>query len=394
MAGITPRPSLREEAALRAEQTPRHESFPFYSSPELPSPSAYPLAPFASSYETPENLAQSARKEWRQYGSGITQSLEETRRLDEERAGTVTVRLLSAETRRDVSGADFTAYILRVQLANGQVLQLEHRYSEFAKLNEIFKTHNILLGDQAIFPSKHWAGRMGNWTPSLRWAPESFENLVQFRKIQLDVWLVHVVRKYNLGELPHRVHQAVYDFLTISDRPPCEQPNITSREDWKKFNNPLSFTLGSTIRQATATIEHMCYHTDESLQDHSIPLDLLQCAKGLCFLTVLKAGLVVSGRVGTGLLIARLGVGWSAPCALGTVGMGWGMLAGGDITHYLVVLTTHDAVEALLGGTVQLGAELGVAVGKVISTLVSVALWLRTFPHGFSIRLRPGWTNW
>lgn len=39
------------------------------------------------------------------------------------------------------------------------------------------------------------------------------------------------------------------------------------------------------------------------------------------------------------------------------------MLAGGDITHYLVVLTTTDAVESLVNGTVQLGAELGIAVG-------------------------------
>jgi lipid-binding SYLF domain-containing protein len=140
-------------------------------------------------------------------------------------------------------------------------------------------------------------------------------------------------------------------------------------DDWKKWNNPLSFTLGSTIRQATSTLEHMCHDNQDNdntkLNDQSIPLDLLHCAKGLCFLTVLKAGLVVSGRVGTGLLVARLDNRWSAPCALGTVGMGWGMLAGGDITHYLVVLTTHEAVEALLGGTVQLGAELGVAVGPV-----------------------------
>jgi lipid-binding SYLF domain-containing protein len=46
-------------------------------------------------------------------------------------------------------------------------------------------------------------------------------------------------------------------------------------------------------------------------------------------------------------------------------GMGWGMLAGGDITQYLVVLTTQEAVEALLSGTVQLGTEVGVAVGPV-----------------------------
>ena len=386
----SPRPSLREEAAMRATNetthththTPRHETFPFSQSPQTPSPSSHhhhrhhrhrhPLA--NSTSETPESLANSARKDWRRHGSGITQELEEKRRIDEERTGTMTVRVLSAETRKDVSGADYTAYIMRVQLINGQVLQLEHRYSECAKLNDILKAHNISMESAALFPSKHWAGRMGNWTPSLKWAPAQHIDLVQFRKIQLDVWLVHVVQKYNLGELPHSVHQAVYDFLTISDRPPCDQPNVsTPDEHWTKWSNPLSFTLGSTIRQATNTLEHMCmchpssHGNDNStkINDQSIPLDLLQSAKGLCFLTVIKAGLVVSGRVGTGLLIARLEDRWSAPVGVQTAGLGWGMLAGADITHFLVVLTTHEAVEALLGGTVQLGAELGVAVGPV-----------------------------
>jgi lipid-binding SYLF domain-containing protein len=86
--------------------------------------------------------------------------------------------------------------------------------------------------------------------------------------------------------------------------------------------------------------------------DQSIPLDLLKAARGLMFLTVIKAGVVVSARAGTGLLVARLdsdgdqndvsksnigGNGdrnddtndgkqrsmvaprWSAPCAIGTV---------------------------------------------------------------------------
>lgn len=48
-----------------------------------------------------------------------------------------------------------------------------------------------------------------------------------------------------------------------------------------------------------------------------------------------------------------------------TLGLGWGMLAGGDITQYLVVLTTTEAVDSLVNGTVQLGAELGVAVGPI-----------------------------
>ena len=78
----------------------------------------------------------------------------------------------------------------------------------------------------------------------------------------------------------------------------------------------------------------------------------------------------MSGRIGTGLLLARLDDRWSAPCAIGTVGMGYGMLAGCDINHYLVVLTTHQAVEALLHGTVQLGTEVGIAVGPVGASLL------------------------
>jgi lipid-binding SYLF domain-containing protein len=350
--------SLREQAAMRASAA-QEDGQRYHHTPQTPIASPHPLA---NSVETPESLAHSARKEWRQHGSGITQELEEKRRLDEARAGTVTVRVLSAETRRDVAGKKYTAYVLRVQLPSGQVLQIEHRYSDFAKLAEILKDHHISL--DTSFPSKHWAGRLGNWTPSLKWAPEQHQELIDFRKIQFDVWLVHVVEKYNLGDLPHSVAHAVYEFLTVPDRPPCDEENNLSEYDYK-WNNPLSFTLGSSIRQATGTLRHMCNGKSLNDSDQSIPLDLLQCAKGLCFLTVIKGGLVVSGRVGTGLLITKLDDRWSAPCALGTVGLGWGMLAGGDITHYLVVLTTHEAVESLISGTVQLGAELGVAVGPV-----------------------------
>eukprot|EP00980_Cylindrotheca_fusiformis_P011429 scaffold2649_cov137-Cylindrotheca_fusiformis.AAC.4 len=349
----SPQPTLRQQAALRASAEK--------SQPQTPS---HPLHSYSSptplQHHKPPDLASSARKEWRRHKGGITQDLEERR--NSRAPGTVSVRVLSAETRQDLSDQPFTTYILQVTLANSEVLELEHRYSEFAKLHELFRSHNIQL--DTSFPSKHWAGRMGNWTPSLQFAPQQNQELIQFRKIQLDVWLVHVVEKYNLGDLPHSLAKAVYDFLTAPNKPPCEQDNHLPSSGKTKWNNPLSFTLGSSIRQATSTLECMCHFEREELQ--SIPLDLLDCAKGLCFLTVIKAGLVVSGRVGTGLLIARVGEQkWSAPLALGTLGMGWGMLAGGDITHYLVVLTTMEAVESLVNGTVQLGAELGVAVGPM-----------------------------
>lgn len=134
----------------------------------------------------------------------------------------------------------------------------------------------------------------------------------------------------------------------------------------KLLSNPLSFTLGSEIRKATYTIAHMC-GSSALAADRSIPLDLLHQAKGLCFLTVLKIGCVVSGRIGTGLIIAKRDNGsWSPPSAVGTIGMGYGAQIGGDITNYIIVLTTAKSIAAFASrGTVNLGAELGVAVGPI-----------------------------
>jgi hypothetical protein len=341
----------------------KNGSSKFYSSPlSSPHPLTYYTAPSTSGTATPlcnagseqESLVSSARKEWQKHGSGVTQALEEVRRRDEERPGTLTARLLSAETRHDITGKKYVAYILRVKLANNRVMQIDHRYSEWSKLSESFKNYGVTL--DAVFPGKNIAGRLGNWTPSLRWAPEQHDDLVQYRKVQLDVWLVSVLEKYNLGVLPHSLARSVYEFLTICDRPPCDMENVATNESTVRRINPISFTLGSSIRQACRIVEEICLtHTmyeSTGLKDtdQSIPLDLLHCAKGLIFLTVVKAGLVVSGRVGTGLLIAKVDQPqqWSAPCALGTIGMGWGALAGADITHYLVVLTNQEAVETIL----------------------------------------------
>jgi lipid-binding SYLF domain-containing protein len=344
--------------------------------------------PSATSNSNNINTAASARKEWRQHGSGATQVLEEKRRASVHTGpGQWTVRVVQAQKRVDFAGSNYTAYVVQVQQQqqnqqhsqqnqqqNQQPIEtlLEHRYSDFAKLHSIVAQHeqhslHLQFDKSVAFPSKHWAGRVGNWTPSLTWAPERHSDLINYRIKQLDIWLVHLTAVYNQGELPDPIAAALYDFLTAPDRPPCEHVNdMKGLQDQWKWNNPFSFTLGSSVRQATYTVDYMC-HNVLTAKEQSIPLDLLHAARGLCFMTVFKAGLVVSGRVGTGLVIARLNDdSWSAPCALGTVGMGWGALIGGDVTHYLVVLTTDQAVQDFVASSsVQLGAELGVAVGPV-----------------------------
>ncbi|GKY90328.1 hypothetical protein MPSEU_000006800 [Mayamaea pseudoterrestris] len=423
----------------------------------------------AAANTTNTTAAAQARREWQTHGTGLSSALE-----DKRLQGTCVVRIVGAADRLDASHTRYTAYLVQVQMKNddgsrgnaaasvystvstptmgnrqtNNCWTVERRYSDFDKLHQLLEQHQIKLysaiesnndNDTVItFPGKHWAGRMGNWTPSLTWAPNKHDSLVQYRTTQLDIWLVYVLEWYNYynsnntsqqqqqqqqQQQLQQVAKAIWQFLTEPFRPPCQQiitssNHVTSSSttDWK-WHNPFSFSLTSSIRQATHTLLNMTMTTTTShhLQheqpfnhntraastarpsvyesvDRSIPLDLLHAARGLVFMTVLKAGLMVSGRVGTGLVIARLDDPtnaaatattssstsgsssssnnarpvWSAPCALGTVGMGWGALIGGDVTHYLVVLTTSKAVQDLVSSSsMQLGAELGVAVGPL-----------------------------
>ncbi|KAJ1919438.1 hypothetical protein GGI16_005034 [Coemansia sp. S142-1] len=99
--------------------------------------------------------------------------------------------------------------------------------------------------------------------------------------------------------------------------------------------------------------------------DKYIPPSILARAKGVAFLSVLKAGFIWSGRVGSGLVVARLPDGrWSAPSAIATAGAGVGGQIGAEITDFVMVLTTDSAVKAFThGGNVTLGTNVTVAAG-------------------------------
>lgn len=59
--------------------------------------------------------------------------------------------------------------------------------------------------------------------------------------------------------------------------------------------------------------------------ERKIPEAILQNAKGLAILTVAKVGMMVTYKIGTGLVIARRDDGtWSAPSAITSFGVGWG----------------------------------------------------------------------
>ena len=102
-------------------------------------------------------------------------------------------------------------------------------------------------------------------------------------------------------------------------------------------------------------------------EDQKIPMSLIKKAKGLVFVTVVRAGFMFSGSVGAGIIICRLPDGeWSGPSSLGVGGVGFGAQIGANSTDSVIVLNTDAAVKAFSGkGNIKLGGNLSVAVGPV-----------------------------
>jgi len=136
----------------------------------------------------------------------------------------------------------------------------------------------------------------------------------------------------------------------------------------KYMLNPLSFSMSAEIKKACHSIENFFGHSPNStIQDQYIPAVLLKQAKGLAFLTVIKAGMVFTGRIGTGIVVAKDAEGnWTAPSAIGIGGLGWGFQIGGEVSDFVIILNTDSAVDAFSGkAQVSLGSQLGISVGPV-----------------------------
>jgi len=104
----------------------------------------------------------------------------------------------------------------------------------------------------------------------------------------------------------------------------------------------------------------------EEIPETAIPRAVLRDAKGLAILTVTKAGFIVSGRGGTGVVIARTEKGWSGPSAIGVGGIGVGFQAGVQVSEYVIILNTQEAVNAFSkGSNITLGGNLSAAIGPI-----------------------------
>ena len=104
----------------------------------------------------------------------------------------------------------------------------------------------------------------------------------------------------------------------------------------------------------------------KSLPEKRIPRHIMRDARGFAIVTVIKGGFVFSGQIGEGVVVARTAHGWCGPSFIRTGGAGFGVQIGGEVTEFVLVLNTPEAVRAFShDGNIQLGGALSAAAGPV-----------------------------
>ncbi|KAI9781763.1 MAG: hypothetical protein M1839_005756 [Geoglossum umbratile] len=133
------------------------------------------------------------------------------------------------------------------------------------------------------------------------------------------------------------------------------------------INNPLPSSLANECKKAGKILASFVDPRQAFGPDKVIPPAVLQNAKGLAILTVIKAGFLASVRMGSGLVVARLADGtWSAPSAIFTTGAGFGGQIGAELTDFVFILNDAAAVRTFSqAGSITLGGNVSVAAGPV-----------------------------
>lgn len=142
----------------------------------------------------------------------------------------------------------------------------------------------------------------------------------------------------------------------------CHKEN--PHEAKTRLHLPYSRSLESACRSAADILGNFFRPDFGADSDRYIPVNFLKRAQGIAFLTVIKAGLLITAKMGTGIVIAKLDDGsWSAPSAIGTAGIGGGLEGGGELIEFMIIMGSKKAVKVFHRTQVNVGGGLSVAVG-------------------------------
>jgi lipid-binding SYLF domain-containing protein len=116
------------------------------------------------------------------------------------------------------------------------------------------------------------------------------------------------------------------------------------------------------LAQAARVLNEM-----QASRDQNVPVWMLERAYGVVIVPdVIKVGLGVGGRRGNGVLVIRHPNGqWSNPVFINLTGGSFGLQMGVQSADVLLVFTSRESIDGIVGGKVTLGADASVAAGPV-----------------------------
>lgn len=108
--------------------------------------------------------------------------------------------------------------------------------------------------------------------------------------------------------------------------------------------------------------------------DTRIPSDVLRNAQGIAVIpNTVKAGFIVGGSRGRGILVARTSQGgWSNPSFITLTSGSVGLQAGGQSSDVILVFRDKKSIDTVLTNDFTLGGNVSVAAGPVGGDVVSV----------------------
>ncbi|HWC17765.1 MAG TPA: lipid-binding SYLF domain-containing protein [Terriglobales bacterium] len=103
-----------------------------------------------------------------------------------------------------------------------------------------------------------------------------------------------------------------------------------------------------------------------SAPDKGIPQEILAHAECVAVIpTLMKAGFVVAGEYGQGVVTCKTNRGWSAPAFYRLGGGSFGLQIGGEAVDLVMLVMNDHGVQSLLTHKVKLGVDASAAAGPV-----------------------------
>jgi lipid-binding SYLF domain-containing protein len=137
-------------------------------------------------------------------------------------------------------------------------------------------------------------------------------------------------------------------------------PSISAQQERERSSKKAREAAAQSAKAARVFDEIM------GTRERSIPGDLLDKAEAVAvFPSVIKAGFIVGGRGGRGVISRRVVGGWSAPAFFDLAGGSVGLQIGASSTDFILLFMNANAVDSLLGDKFEIGGEGSAAAGPV-----------------------------